>query len=161
MFQNFCLRKLQEFSETISLQQPLMLFICVLNVFFSIVATLGNIVVIHSLWKASSVPANLKKLFLSLSFSDLAIGMFIQPMFADILVVMLNMAAKRNDRIYIFCPCFLPLAIACMGFVAGASFFTIAAIALDRYLAFFSASAISRACNKEARRDCVGDFMGN
>jgi hypothetical protein len=58
MFQNFCLRKLQEFSETISLQQPLRLFICVLNVFFSIVATLGNIVVIHSLWKASSVPVH-------------------------------------------------------------------------------------------------------
>ena len=43
---------------------------------FSPVAGLGNRLVIRALWKASSISANVRKLFLSLAFSDLAVGMF-------------------------------------------------------------------------------------
>ena len=114
-----------------------MLFISVLHLLFSIVATLGNLLVIRALWKASSIPATLKKLFLSLAFSDLAIGLFIQPMIVVIVGVMLNMTANGNYDFDGFCPSVITIAMACSGAVVGASLFTIAAIALDRYLALF------------------------
>ncbi|XP_078351942.1 adrenocorticotropic hormone receptor-like [Oculina patagonica] len=137
MVDAFCHKKLQEFSAIVSHQQAFILFICVLNFLFSIVAILGNITVIHALWKASSIPANLKKLFLSLAFTDLAVGLFVQPMFAVILTVMLNMVTKENHDFEGFCPSIITSLMACSGFVVGTSFFTTAAIALDRYLALF------------------------
>ena len=50
--------------------------LCVLNFIFSSVAAFGNILVIPALRKASSMPANIKKFFLSLAVSDLAVGLF-------------------------------------------------------------------------------------
>ncbi|KAL9986820.1 hypothetical protein ACROYT_G001022 [Oculina patagonica] len=137
MIDAFCRKKLQEFSATVRYQQTFMLFICLLNFLFSIVATVGNLFVIHALWKASSIPANVKKLFLSLAFADLAMGLFVQPMFAVILAVMLNMAANESYDFDGFCPFVLTLAMSCSGFVVGTSLFTIAAIAVDRYFALF------------------------
>jgi len=114
-----------------------MIVICVLNFLFSIASTLGNLIVIHALWKASSIPANLKKWFLSLAFSDLAIGLIIQPMSAVILAVMLNVAANGNYDFDRFCPSVIIVSTVCASFVVGASFSTITAIAMDRYLALF------------------------
>ena len=51
---------------------------CIFNLVFSVVAVLGNLLVIHALWKSSSIPATVKKLFLSLALSDLAVGMLPQ-----------------------------------------------------------------------------------
>ena len=73
-----------------------MLTLCVLNLFFSLVATLGNLFVTRSLWKASSIPPIIRKLFLSLAFSDLAVGLSAQSMKGVIIAVMLKIAAKGN-----------------------------------------------------------------
>lgn len=88
------------------------------------------------MWKAS-IPANLKKLFLSLTFSDQAIGLLIHPMSAVILTVMLNKVADGNYDFARFCPSALNNCGHCTSFVAGASFSTINAIAMDRYLSLF------------------------
>lgn len=88
------------------------------------------------MWKAS-IPANLKKLFLSLTFSDQAIGLLIHPMSAVILTVMLNMVADGNYDFARFCPSALNNCGHCTSFVAGASSSTINAIAMDRYLSLF------------------------
>ena len=45
--------------------------ICALNLFSSLVAILGNILMITALSKASSISINLKILFFSLAFSDI------------------------------------------------------------------------------------------
>lgn len=137
MIDAFCRKKLQGFSATVPHEQAAMVFLCVINVLFSIVAAVGNLFVIHALRKASSIPVNVKKFFLSLAFSDLSMGLLVQPMFAVILAVMLNMASNANCDFDEFCPYILTLAMACSGFVVGTSLFTIAAIALDRYLALF------------------------
>ena len=134
---SFCQRTLQKYSATIQREENFMIIICVLNFLFSITSTLGNLVVIYALWKASSIPANLKKLFLSLAFSDLAIGLLIQPMSAVILAVMLNLAADGNYDFARFCPSVITVHAVCTSFVVGASFSTITGIAMDRYLALF------------------------
>ena len=55
---------------------------CVLNFVFSLVATLGNLLAIRALMKTSTIPATVKKMFLSLAFSDLAVGLCSQLMSA-------------------------------------------------------------------------------
>ena len=63
-------------------------------------ATFGNILAIRALFKASSIPANVKKLFLSLAVSDLAVGLFAQLMYA----VVLKMAADGGHDLELLCP---------------------------------------------------------
>ena len=74
--------KLEQLKELFKLGRTFMLTICVLNLISSLVssfvATFANLLVIHALWKASSIPTNLKKLFLSLAFSDRAVGLIVQ-----------------------------------------------------------------------------------
>ena len=81
-----------------------MLSFCVFNLIFSLVATLGNLLVIRALCKASSIPATLKKLFLNLAVSDFAVGLFAQLMFGIIVAVMLKMAANGNFNFDFLCP---------------------------------------------------------
>ena len=52
--------------------------------------SLGNILVIRVFFKASSIPANEKKLFLSLAFSDLGVGLVSQLMAGIIYAAILN-----------------------------------------------------------------------
>ena len=98
-------------------------------------ATLGNLLVIRALWKASSIPATVKKLFLSLTFSDLAVGLFAQMMYGAIIAAMLKMTATGNYNFDIFCPTIIIACYFSIFLLAGASFQNITAIAIDRLLA--------------------------
>ena len=132
---NFCSKKLEELTLVVQSQPPLVLFIAVVNFFFSPVTMFGNVLVIHALWKASSIPTTLKKLFLNLALTDLAIGLFIQPMSAVILAVVLSKITNGNNDFDCFCPYVISADMYPTYFLAGSSFFTIAAIAMDRLLA--------------------------
>ena len=100
----FCTDKIEVLTQLVHLHGILVSTICVLNLIFSFVATFGNLLVIHALWKVSSIPTNLKKLFLSLAFCDLAVGLFAQLMFGVIIAVMLKMAANGNYNFDFLCP---------------------------------------------------------
>ena len=114
-----------------------MLIFCVLNLIFSLVATLGNLAVIHALCKASSIPATLKKLFLSLAVSDFSVGLFGQLMFGIIVAVMVKMAANGNFNFDFLCPRILTVCYFAIYLLTCASFLTIVLIAVDRVLAVF------------------------
>ena len=133
MVSSFCEKKLVEATILVQFQPFLTLIVCVLNLLCSLVATVANVLVIYALWKASSIPA--KKLLLSLAFSDLAVGLFVQPMFGVVIAVMLNMAACGDYNFDYLCPAVLTTTMFSAYYLAGVSFFTIAAIALDRFLA--------------------------
>ena len=96
--------------------------------FFCPVAAFGNVLAIHALWKASSIPTNIKEFFLSLAFSDLAVGLFAQLMYA----VVLRMAANNFDSL---CPTILTVCWFSLCLLACASFLNVTAIAADRLLA--------------------------
>ena len=112
-----------------------MLIICVLILTFSVVATLANLLVIRALWKTSSIPATAKKLFLSLAFSDLTMGLLAQPMVGIMIAVMLKMAASRNYNFDYFCPAILTIGYFTFFLLASATFLNVTAIAVDRLLA--------------------------
>ena len=57
--------------------------LCVLNAFFALTAVVLNSVTIHAIRKMSSalLPKNLRVLLLNLAFSDLSVGLVVQPIY--------------------------------------------------------------------------------
>ena len=118
----------------VSHRRSFFLGFCVLNFVFSLVATLGNLLAIRALMKNSTIPATVKKLFLSLAFSDLAVGLCSQLMTAIISAVMLTMASGEDDFAF-FCPTGLIVVLYFQYLLAVASFLSVIIIAFDRLLA--------------------------
>ena len=129
----FCTRKLEANAKLLQFNEPFVIVFCVLNLLFSFLAILGNLLSIHALRKASSIPATLKKLFLSLAVSDLAVGVFAQLASAVISALMLKLSANES----LFCPTFLTAHYFCLFLLACASFLNVTAIAVDRLLVLF------------------------
>ena len=134
MAEQTCTRFLDRWIKLVSHRISFFLGFCVLNFGFSLVATLGNLLVIRALMKASTIPATVKKLFLSLAFSDLAVGLCSQLMTAIISAVMLKMASSGDDFAF-FCPTVLIVLLYFMHLLAVASFLNVIVIAFDRLLA--------------------------
>ena len=135
MASQFCNQRIEEYKQLFYLQRPFTLFLCVSNLSFSIVTTTANILVISALWKSWSIPATLKKLFLSLAFSDLAVGAFAQPMFGIILAVMFKMSTNGKYDFEFICPHLITMFQFSTFLLASASFLSVIAISVDRFLA--------------------------
>lgn len=133
----YCIQRLKGVSQLVQVYGNLVCAFCVLNLVFAVVATFGNLLVIRALRKASSIPTNLRKLLLNLAFSDLAVGLFPQPMFAVIVAMMLRMAANSNYNFDFLCPVILNVGYFTFFLLGCASFLTIAVITVDRILAIF------------------------
>ena len=103
----------------------------VLNFAFSLVATLGNLLDICALMK---IQDTVKKLFLSLAFSDLAVGLCSQLMTPILSAVMLKMASS-GDELAFFCSTVLIVLLYFMYLLGSASFPNVIVIAFDRLLA--------------------------
>ena len=127
----FCSYYLNRLGQLVQFHGTAVSSLCVLNFVFSPVATFGNILVIHALWKASSIPANIRKLFLSLAVSDLTVGLFAQLL----LTVVLRMAANGGHDFDLLCPTILTVSYFSLFLVACASLLNVTAIAVDRLLA--------------------------
>ena len=134
MAEQACTRLLDYFVKLVSYGRSFFLGFCVLNFVFSLVATLGNLLVIRALVNNSTIPATVKKLFLSLAFSDLAVGLCSQLMTAIISAVMLKMASSGDDLAF-FCPTVLIVRSYFTYLLAVASFLNVILIAFDRLLA--------------------------
>ena len=136
MASKFCTRTLKIVSDLVQFHSAFMLACCcIFNLVFSVVAVLGNLLVIHALWKSSSIPATVKKLFLSLALSDFAVGMLPQLLWGIIIAVMLSKTSNGDSNFASFCPVIVTACYFFAFFLCSASFFTIAAIAVDRLLA--------------------------
>ena len=134
MGEQTCNRFLDQWIELVFHRRSFFLGFCVLNFVFSLVATLGNLLVIRALMKTSTIPATVKKLFLSLAFSDLAVGLCSQLMTAIISAVLLKMTSKE-DNLAFFCPTVFIVRLYFLYLLATASFLNIIVIAFDRLLA--------------------------
>ncbi|XP_067045810.1 adenosine receptor A2a-like [Acropora muricata] len=110
-------------------QNTALLSLSVLHFGFCPVATLGNGLAVRALWKASSLPPNLRKLLLSLAFCDLAVGLFAHTTFAAVFVI--SAALKVN----VHCQPILTISLIGTFCVAWAAFLNVTAIAVDRLLA--------------------------
>ena len=94
---------------------------CVFNAFSAYTAIMLNILTIHAMIKTSSLPKPLRTLLLSLAVSDLGVGLLVQPSY---IAVMANPTYFTNTAFNMISPLF-----------ASASFFSVVAISVDRFLA--------------------------
>lgn len=135
MAAKFCSQKLEEYKNLVVYHGTFMTTICILNVMFSIVTIFANVFVICALWKASSIPGNLRRLFLSLAVSDLSVALIPQLTFGIVVAVMLKKAGNGNYDFDFFCLTILSIRYFFVVLLICASFFTVTAIAADRLLA--------------------------
>lgn len=102
---------------------------CVLNACFSVVAIWGNVLVLHSVSKASSLHRPSKILLFSLAMSDLCVGLLVEP------VYIIFLTSKIKSLPQTFCQSGIVLYLTSSTLNA-VSMLTVVAISLDRYVAF-------------------------
>ena len=100
---------------------------CIINSFLSYTAIMLNIITIHAIRKTSSLSKPLKALFLSLAVSDLGVGLLGEPSYISLLVKWLQL---NIPDCFTFSAFFFPVRL-----FAIASYFTVVAISVDRFLA--------------------------
>ena len=103
---------------------------CILTIPSSLTATLGNLLVLISIWRTPSLHTPSNILLVCLAFSDLGVGIVVQPIF------LVYNIAKIKRFANLFCSSTVALNIAgrCL---CGVSLVTLTAISLDRYIAIF------------------------
>ena len=131
MADQFCFYELGGIRLIVESYSKALFSLCILHLVFSPVATIGNVLAIRALWKASSLPTNLRKLLLSLAFSDVFVGFFVHMKLA----VVFKLALSENFNLDILCPFTLTLCYLVLYLLAFASFLNVSAIAVDRLLA--------------------------
>ena len=136
MAAEFCTQRLEERRKLVHYYGDLMLMEVALDLIIAVVASLGNLLVICALWKASSIPSNLKKLFINLALSDIAVGLFLL-LFSAIVAVKMHMEAIEQSKLDRFCPIDITVFYFFLFLLACASFLNVTAITLDRLLAVF------------------------
>ena len=134
MDEQYCSQMLDTFLKLVHHSRSSILAFCVSHFTFSLVATLGNLLVIRALIKASTIPANVRKMFISLAFSDLAVGLLPQLMDAIIYAVVWKMAS-RGENLAFLCPTVLSVLSYFVYSLIAASFLNVTVIAGDRLLA--------------------------
>ena len=100
---------------------------CVFNIFLSYTAFMFNIVTIYVIHKTSTMPNTLKTLLLSLACSDVAVGLFSQPLYTFSLI---NGLRLRNTG------CITKQLATILSYLfSTASFLGVVAVSVDRFLA--------------------------
>ena len=104
------------------------IFLASFNIFLSVTASLGNVLILIALHKESSLHPPSKLMFRCLAITDLCVGLISQPMFAARLLFQIN---ELRNLCYYF-----SVWIDIVGIVfSGVSLSTATAISLDRLLA--------------------------
>ena len=134
MAEQYYTQRLDSWLKLVHHSKSSILAFCVSHFTFCLVATPRNLLVVRALIKPSTIPANVKKLFLSLSFSDLAVGLLLQLMKAIIYALVWKMAS-RGDNLASLCPTVLSVYFYFGYLLIAASFLNVTVIAGDRLLA--------------------------
>ena len=109
---------------------PTLVTNCIFNVSLFYAAIALNIITIQALRKTSSLPRTLKTLLLSLAASDLGVGLLVHPLFVGHLIIQIQRNTSDNayDTVFIIFETHMAL-------LSFASFFSVVAITVDRFLA--------------------------
>ena len=100
---------------------------CIFNIFFTYTAFMLNIVTFYAIHKTSTMPNTLKTLLLSLACSDVAVGLFSQPLYTFSLI---NGLRLRNIG------CITKQLATILSYLfSTASFLGVVAVSVDRFLA--------------------------
>ena len=100
---------------------------CVFNNFLSYTAIMLNIVTIYAIRRTSSLSKTLKTLLLSLAFSDVGVGLFVQPLYTFSLVKWLKLDRPSCNTYHVW--------NISSNLFSAASFLGVVAVSVDRVLA--------------------------
>ena len=101
---------------------------CILNVLFSIITCVGNSTILLAIKNTRDLHSPSYVLLGCLAFSDLLVGLICQPLFVGVKIA----EFERSFTVY----CWLRMLQARSGWTtAGVSFFTVAAVSVDRLIA--------------------------
>ena len=102
------------------------IFLSTLNILISITAFLGNALVIAALQRVSSVHSSSKLLLRCLAYTDLCVGLILQPLYITYLL------STENSK---YCYYFEPVTYVVAAVFCGVSLSTLTATSVDRLLA--------------------------
>ena len=102
--------------------------LCVMNLFLNYTTLIGNLLILLTIWKTSSLHTAANMLLANLAVSDLAVGLAGHPLFAAALLMRLYGPST-------FCRTLWVVFNVLISFLCGASFFTITADGVDHLLA--------------------------
>ena len=100
---------------------------CVFNIFLTYTAFMLNIVTIYAIYKTSTMPKTLKTLLLSLACSDVAVGLFSQPLYIFFLINWLRLHNPGCNT--------QQVRTISSSLFSTASFLSVVAVNVDRFLA--------------------------
>ena len=100
---------------------------CVFNIFLTYTAFMLNIVTIYAIYKTSTMPKTLKTLLLSLACSDVAVGLFSQPLYIFFLINWLRLHNPGCNT--------QQVRTISSSLFSTASFLSVVAVSVDRFLA--------------------------
>ena len=100
---------------------------CVFNIFLSYTAFMLNIVTIYAIYKTSTMPKTLKTLLLSLACSDVAVGLFSQPLYTVFLINWLRLDNPGCNT--------QQVRTISSNLLSATSFLGVVAVSVDRFLA--------------------------
>ena len=129
MEKSFCIIPLQPNPENSEVEELRSTYIanCVFNSFLSYTAIMLNIVTIHAIRKTSLLSKTLKTLLLSLTVSDVDVGLLCQPFYISLVVTWLEQNNPGCDTNIVF--------IFIVNVFSLASFSSVVAISVERFLA--------------------------
>ena len=100
---------------------------CVFNIFLTYTAFMLNIVTIYAIYKTSTMPKTLKTLLLSLAYSDVAVGLFSQPLYIFFLINWLRLHNPGCNT--------QQVRTISSSLFSTASFLSVVTVSVDRFLA--------------------------
>ena len=107
---------------------PRTIALCVVNLFLSCTALIGNVLILLTIWKTPSLHTAENILLANLAVSDLAVGLVGHPLFVSALLLRVYDPSSFSRQLW-------EVFNILISFLCGASFFTITAIGVDRLLA--------------------------
>ena len=124
-----------ELNETSTQPIPtwIAVFLSTLNIFLSITASLGNVLILVAVHKETSLHPPTKHLFRCLAISDLCVGVITQPLFTIFIFASAKTEVNQTVVFYIATLCTVSSFVSCQ-----LSIFTSSAISVDRLLALLS-----------------------
>ena len=102
------------------------------NAYLSYSAVMLNVVTIHAIKKTASLPKPLKSLLLSLAFSDLGVGLVVQPLYIACIAMDIEQNTEKKTINYTST---LHAYRITSSFLCFASFLGVTVLTVDRFLA--------------------------
>ena len=103
----------------------------ILNTFISITATIGNLLVLVTIWRTPHLHSPSNTLLFGLALSDLCVGIVCEPLFVGFQAVLFKNSGKITS-----CTLFNTLTLIST-FLTAVTLLTVTAMSVDRYLAIY------------------------